>query len=672
MRFTSFFAAGLVAAGLPAIFRQIQRRHRWEQHNRQVHLCLYFEQASVAATRAGQPLYDFLHDCRHHGATHVALLEDTLDGLLQSGDLTPAASDLPGLHRFTSARPALLARLRAEFEARFPHLVVESAPETLVLKGNLAALRPLGLGFDPETFRFARSTGLQLIARPVSYPWPTPETIERTLSGAAELGAEIIAFAHDPLLGHEMHLADTAASLRRHNLVTTYFPDSRHQRGDWFIAKTAPERTLLALRYTPADLDREDEASLAYRASLRALEGGIRLLFVDADIGVHASTPTAIFRYLDELVHALVHHGGFSLDLPEHQHELEAEDQGPEVRDREPEGHTHEHEQGHGHSHSHEQVAAATMPDWLPLAKVQGLITNWLEQPAVGYTVPHVNASPDAGNTPELLAPALGLGLLAAGRLLPLPLPLAIGLAGGGYILAVNLLPRLDQPRDALERTYAPSYSAKLLALGALALGPAGGPASLLAAPAAGMLAAAVTAQPDYALRIEGLRLNHLDWTLPLAVQIAVSPPPILAGNRRWVAALTLLALPTLLHSRLPGDPIDALDREHPAGHTHHLSAAQRSLGDARMALSPQPLHKWAGLSLLWLAYSRLPAGSTPHALAGLAATAGAIATAGALRQPSRPISLSLAQTARSWALMTPVATAAALIAWGRTRRSSP
>jgi hypothetical protein len=78
---------------------------------------------------------------------------------------------------------------------------------------------------------------------------------------AAALGAGTIAFAGDPLLGHEMHLAATAASLRRHSLFTAFFPDSRHQRGDWFIAKTAPERALLAMRYTPAELDREDEAN---------------------------------------------------------------------------------------------------------------------------------------------------------------------------------------------------------------------------------------------------------------------------------------------------------------------------------------------------------------------------------------------------------------------------
>ncbi len=637
MNATRLLAAGLIAAGWPAIYRRLQHRHRWEQHNREVYLALYFEQIVVAAVRSGVPLYDLLHECRHHGATHIALLEDTLDGLLKQGDLVQTAADTPVQHRFTSGRPGLIARLQAEFAVRAPQCLAEKAVERtdeLVLLGDLAALRVIGLGFDPETFALARSAGLRLIARPVSYPWPTPETIERTLAQAAALGAGTIAFAHDPLLGHEMNLAATAASLRRHSLFAAYYPDSRHQRGDWFIAKTAPERALLALRYTPTELDREDEASLAYRAALRAREGGIRLIFVDAFIGIHATTPTAVLRYLDELVHALTGHDSFQIDIPDRQHTHESDG--------------HDHEPGHG------AASSAALPDLLPLSHVQTAVTQVLQAPLV-------DSSPEAGSSHELLIPAFGLALLALDRVTPMPPLATLALISGGYALAANVLARLDQPRDALERTYTPSYSAKLLALAALATGPAAGPLGLLAAPAAGMLAAAATNNPDYFLRIESLRTYQLDWAIPFAVQLAAAPPAFLEGRKRWLGAAAVLGLPLLLRQRLSPDAVDALDREHPAGHTHHLSAAQRATGDARMALSPQPLRKWTGLTLLWLPYLLLPRGSNTRAVAGLIATAGAISTAGTLRQTSRPIALSIAQTARSWALSAPLAAGAAL-----------
>lgn len=43
-------------------------------------------------------------------------------------------------------------------------------------------------------------------------------------------------------------------------------------------------------------------------------------------------------------------------------------------------------------------------------------------------------------------------------------------------------------------------------------------------------------------------------------------------------------------------DPLARFDPAHAEGHTHHLSAAARWMGDAKIALGPQPARKWAGL----------------------------------------------------------------------------
>lgn len=648
-------AVGLILAGVPAVIRRLQARHRREQADRQVYLALSYEQTAVAAARAGMDHDDFLHECRHHGATHVAIREDTLADLLARGALWPLPATEPGRPRFAAARADLIARLRAEFAARFPHLLADGGSDVLELRGDPAALLPLGLGFDPETFRRARATGLQLIARPVSYPWPTSATIERTLAQAAELGARLIAFADDPVLGHEMHLEATAAALRRHRLAFVYFPDSRHQRGDWFLAKSsvrvAADRVVPALRFTPAELDSSDEAGLAYRAALRAREGGIRLIFVDTFIGIHATTPTGVWRYLDHLVHELDHHG-FVIDLPpSHRHEHADGDAEPAS------GHDHPHDHhGHGHSHGHAHEHDHAWPDPLPLADLTAAVASWLEQP-------WVDASPGAGNEHDLLLPLAGMGLLALDRVRPLSLPAALALTTAGYGLAARLLPRLDRPRGDLEATYTPSYTPKALALAALALGPATGAWTPLTAPLAGLVAAAATGGSEYALRIETVPTAHLDWTGPLAWQIVADPPPFLRGWRAPAVALGLVMLPWLARTRLPADPIERLTRSHPYGHTHHLSAARRRLGDLVLALSPQPLAKWAGLALLGPVAAGLPAGSAARRRLGLAAVAGGIAAAGALRRPAHPIALSLAQVARSLLLTAPAAALGALFA---------
>ena len=287
----------------------------------------------------------------------------------------------------------------------------------------------------------------------------------------------------------------------------------------------------------------------------------------------------------------------------------------------------------------------------MPVEQLRPPIERFLEAPGIDSSRHTVRAA-------ELTPAAVGLGLLALDRVRELPPYATLAVGALGLAAGQRFAHLLDRPRDELERIYAPSYLPKLLALTALTAGAAAGVAAPIAAPTAGLLAAAATATPEYYLRIESIRTFGLDWSLPLAAQLAADPPPLLAGRARWFAALIALSAPFWLRGRLPADLVDALDREHPAGHTHHLSAAQRALGDARMAVSPQPLRKWAGLLWLWGAYAVLPRGSTARSLTGLAATLGSVATAGTLRNPSRPIALSMAQTIRSWALAAPLAAA--------------
>ena len=52
-----------------------------------------------------------------------------------------------------------------------------------------------------------------------------------------------------------------------------------------------------------------------------------------------------------------------------------------------------------------------------------------------------------------------------------------------------------------------------------------------------------------------------------------------------------------LVRARKP-DLLGQIDQDLPAGHTHHLSAAQRVVGDAVIAVGPRPGRKWAGVGL--------------------------------------------------------------------------
>src|SRR5256885_1336506 len=82
--------------------------------------------------------------------------------------------------------------------------------------------------------------------------------IERTLAQAAEVGDGVVAFDGNLILGHEMHLAVTLAALEAQDQTFAYFAESRHQRGDWFIAKRRMPNVVIAHQYTAAQMIPED------------------------------------------------------------------------------------------------------------------------------------------------------------------------------------------------------------------------------------------------------------------------------------------------------------------------------------------------------------------------------------------------------------------------------
>lgn len=109
---------------------------------------------------------------------------------------------------------------------------------------------------------------------------------------------------------------------------------------------------------------------------------------------------------------------------------------------------------------------------------------------------------------------------------------------------------------------------------------------------AAAATLAAATSGSEYYLRIEEYRSFNLDWSVPLAAGALSFPHALLrAGALAGLVGTWGLAVKGDI------DPLARLDPGHAEGHTHHISAAQRLIGDAVMALGPRPARKWAGLA---------------------------------------------------------------------------
>jgi len=602
MRFSTVLNLGLIAAGAAASVRTLRRRHDWERSNQRAYIVLDYDDALSASTRAGLPLAEFLHEAHHHGATHMALPELTLNRLMAKGRLAvvvPAAPLRPsrgpnGWTYLASADAELLGDLVRELAARAPgseaQLLLEEQAPTLALKGDLPALAEMGLGFEAAAAADAVTAGLGVVPRPVSFAWPEDHLVERTLAQAAALANAagergIVAFEGDLILGHEMHLEATVAALMRHHLSFAYFCETRHQKGDWFVAKrlASAGQVILSHYFTPAAMVPEDFHSAAHHWGMLARARSIRLCYVNVFRRIHATDPLECLHYIE---------------------------------------------------HIQEEMEEAGLRTEGPRAPIQ--LTPRREELALAA-----------------LAPA-GAAALAASSALGLDDSLAVGvsvLAAAG----AAALPYLDRPRGDLERAYPPSYAPKLLALAGAAAAPAAAAmsgnlisAALVQAGTAAAIGALTTGR-DYQLRIETYRSLNLDWAAPLAA-VALNR---MEGRWKWLSLAALGAAWLAVRSRTP-DLLGQVDRDLPAGHTHHLSAAQRMIGDAIIAVGPRPGRKWAGVGLAGLGAASLLDRLGQDELAAAAALLATVANAlmlAAFRRPERPLDLTVSGVGRSLAV---------------------
>jgi hypothetical protein len=127
-----------------------------------------------------------------------------------------------------------------------------------------------------------------------------------------------------------------------------------------------------------------------------------------------------------------------------------------------------------------------------------------------------------------------------------------------------------------------------------------------------------------------------LDWALPLAAAAATLPN----RNLRYAALAAITAGWAAAH-QANLDPLAHFDPGHAEGHTHHISAAMRLVGDVSMALGPKPARKWAGLGAAGNALSvvlRQHGRPGPATLAALAGATGNMFTLVSLRRPERAL----------------------------------
>jgi hypothetical protein len=654
-----------MTAGAIVAARALPRRQRWEQQNTQAAIMLDWDDVQAVATRAPQvsSTAALLRDYKSNGATHLSLPELTLQRLLHLGHLSVIQGPDPERVTVQSNRPALVSLLSAELAARLPHL--DPRPEgdsALSFRGDLPTVAEVGLGFDPAHAALALEAGLQPVARPIGYSWMQPEMIERTLAQTAELGASIVAVQGQLIPGHEFEIQHTVEAMRRHRLTYAYFRETRHQKGDWFLAKhLAPDGlVLLAHELSPAELLDEDLHTAAYRWGNLAAETGIRLCSVRFFRILHAANPLESLEYVHQIAHAL-HHAGIE----------RMENEPPDLTTVSP------------------ALDAFTLAGvGLSAAGAAGLATDLLPLPA-----PVKLLGISAGAIALAGLPYLKTG--SGHQLHGYSDDYGHSHPDDDYHHQGHGHPHGDHHHDHHHHEHehghhhgpapaATAYAQKGLALAATIAFPAAtaaisGPnmacvlaqAALVSA-AGAVVVSATTVEADYLLGIEEYRGYNLDWLLPLGLVLGSGwLKGETGGTSSWPWLVPVgggLAVWQNLRGAMSPDWPATFDREHRHAHTHHLSQFQAGLGDARMALAPRPLRKWAMLTPLGL----MGAVGLKHidqpelaALALAAASAGQVALLTGFRQGQRPLAQAVRGRSRSWAM----GAGLALLGWAALAR---
>lgn len=569
MRLSPLLSIGSAVAGGMAAWRVLSRRQAWERQNRRVAICVDFDDLQAAAIRAGLPFDEMLSRLAEAGATHVSLPEWTLDRLQRAGQLSPQAPREPlrrpapvGHWNYLHGEAELVAPLAVELRRRLAHTDPAVLDEgTLAFAGDLPTIGQIGLGFDLAAAETIRDHRLGVVPRPVSYDWPQKKLLERTLAQAAQVG-RVVAFAGDMILGHEMHLDETVVALAANDLTFVYFAESRHQKGDWFIAKRRLPRVVLGHRFTPAEMIPLDYHAACHNWVHFARERGIRFCYVNFFRALHATEPLEGLAYVHHLKHAL-EAAGFvvspQIDLP----------------------------------------VPVPGPSSADLA-LTGLT-------AAGISA---GAATQLFDLPETAALPL-LAVTSAGAVALPFLEEARNRAAAGRQAHSHEGHQHEHEHADLAAVYPPSYAPKLLALGLAALTPLvlqGHPGERAAGDwlsrqlyqmAAAAALAAVTSGQEYQLRVETYRGFNLEWLLPLAGWAWRLP-----DARFRFPMLASLAVGWLLARQRDVDLLGQLDPGHAEGHTHHISAAMALLGDVQMAIGPRPARKWVGLGPLAAAIS--------------------------------------------------------------------
>jgi len=275
------FAGALMVVGLLAAVWVAVGRVMVEQTNRTVGLAVDWEEVRALSAAEGIDPRDALIVLQSAGATHLAVPEMALGDVVARGEVALFgrgdtaevwADDAGTLHQVGRG-------LKARFPGTYQRTESGEGEQWLSVPAVAVEMPTAGVGYPRRAIEAATGAGMGIVARPRYQGVRTPQAVDQVMRAASDIGAEIIVFGGEQIVGFPGN-ADTTALTMQQLGLTFGMIELTPQLGAAELATRLNHRLVRVHSITEAEMRTISPRRAIERFVRAAREREVRLLYL--------------------------------------------------------------------------------------------------------------------------------------------------------------------------------------------------------------------------------------------------------------------------------------------------------------------------------------------------------------------------------------------------------
>ncbi len=277
------FAEALIVVGVLGALWVAVGRIMVEQTNRTVGLAVDWQEvrALAGAMQDVQPI-DVLTVLHSAGATHLAISEMALGDLIDRGEV--ALFSRGSTVELWADTPGTLLQVARGLQSRFPGTyqrteVGEEGEQWLTVPSPAVDDPAAGAGYPRAAVEAASQLGMEIVARPRWQGVRTAQSADQVMQAAADIGAHMVVFAGEQIVGFPGNVDATAAAMQRLGL-TFGMIELAPQLGAGELATRLDHQVVRVHSITDAEMRTMSAGRASERFLRAAREREVRLLYL--------------------------------------------------------------------------------------------------------------------------------------------------------------------------------------------------------------------------------------------------------------------------------------------------------------------------------------------------------------------------------------------------------